>query len=209
MKHFFLFLLLWLPLAVQAQQESEELPAPPKEGTNAAMPINIQVGQAQYRGQSISHVIMPTFHKYPPLEFKSGKEKERYNRLVANVKKLLPLAKLARITIVETHDYLQTLPDAKAREAHIREVERGLMKQYKPTVSHLSRSQGRLLVKLIDRECNQTGLQIARAFIGAFQANLYQGIAFFFGLNLNKRYDPEGDDRLTERVVRMVESGQL
>ncbi len=88
-------------------------------------------------------------------------------------------------------------------------MEADLKKEYTPLVNRLSRSQGRLLVKLIDRETNQTGYQIAKAFVGSFKANLYQGVSFFFGLNLNKHYDPEGDDRFTERVVRMVESGQL
>lgn len=65
------------------------------------------------------------------------------------------------------------------------------------------------MVKLIDRECGQTGYNIAQAFIGSFKANLYQGIAVVFGQSLTKRYDPEGDDRYTERIVRLVESGQL
>ena len=73
----------------------------------------------------------------------------------------------------------------------------------------MSRSQGRLLIKLVDRECNMSGYNIAQAFIGSIRANLYQGISFIFGLNLNKKYDPEGDDRYTERVVRLVESGQI
>ena len=66
-----------------------------------------------------------------------------------------------------------------------------------------------LLIKLIDRECNMTGYNIAKAFIGTFNANVYQGLAFLFGQSLTKHYDPEGDDRYTERVVRMVESGQI
>ena len=64
-------------------------------------------------------------------------------------------------------------------------------------------------MRLIDRECNQTGYAIAKAFIGTFRANVYQGIGLLFGNSLNKHYDPEGDDRMTERVVRLVESGQL
>ncbi|MDO5074602.1 MAG: DUF4294 domain-containing protein [Bacteroidales bacterium] len=207
MKRLLFFFLLLFPLLLWAQEE--DLPAPAKNEIAPATAIDLQVGRAEYKGEIVPHVIMPTFHKYPPLEFKNEKQRERYNRLVANVKRVLPLAKLARITIIETHDYLQTLPTKEEREAHIRAMERDLKKHYSPIVSRMSRSQGRLLIKLIDRECNQTGFQIAQAFIGVLQANLYQAFSFLFGLNLNKRYDPEGDDRLTERVVRMVESGQL
>ena len=88
-------------------------------------------------------------------------------------------------------------------------MEEGLKKQYAPTLKRLTRSQGRLLVKLIDRECGQTGYSIAQAFIGSFKANVYQTMAFCFGQSLTKHYDPEGDDRFVERIVRLIESGQL
>ena len=176
---------------------------------DAAVPMKLSVRKAYYEGDSIPHIIMPTLYKYPPLSFKNEKERENYNRLVRNVKKVLPLAKMVRMTIVETYEYLGTLPDDAARRQHITAVERGLKREYTPVLKKMTRSQGRLLVKLVDRECNMSGYNIAQAFIGSFRANFYQGIAFIFGLNLNKKYDPEGDDRYTERVVRLVESGQI
>ena len=173
------------------------------------MEIKVKNSRVFFHGDSIPAIIFPTFYKYPPMTFKTDKERDRYNRLVANVKRLLPLAKLAKYTVIETYDYLQTLPTKKEKAEHIKLVEDGLKKQYAPTLKRLSRSQGRLLVKLIDRECGQTGYNIAQAFIGSFKANIYQAMAFCFGNSLTKRYDPEGDDRYTERVVRLVESGQL
>lgn len=173
------------------------------------MEIKVKNSRVFFHGDSIPAIIFPTFYKYPPMTFKNDKERDRYNRLVANVKRLLPLAKLAKYTVIETYDYLQTLPTKKEKAEHIKLVEDGLRKQYAPTLKRLSRSQGRLLVKLIDRECGQTGYNIAQAFIGSFKANIYQAMAFCFGNSLTKRYDPEGDDRYTERVVRLVESGQL
>ena len=173
------------------------------------MEIKVKNSRVFFHGDSIPAIIFPTFYKYPPMTFKNDKERDRYNRLVANVKRLLPLAKLAKYTVIETYDYLQTLPTKKEKAEHIKLVEDGLKKQYAPTLKRLSRSQGRLLVKLIARECGQTGYNIAQAFIGSFKANIYQAMAFCFGNSLTKRYDPEGDDRYTERVVRLVESGQL
>ncbi len=173
------------------------------------MEIKVMNSRVFFHGDSIPAIIFPTFYKYPPMTFKNDKERDRYNRLVANVKRLLPLAKLAKYTVIETYDYLQTLPTKKEKAEHIKLVEDGLKKQYAPTLKRLSRSQGRLLVKLIDRECGQTGYNIAQAFIGSFKANIYQAMAFCFGNSLTKCYDPEGDDRYTERVVRLVESGQL
>lgn len=206
--------LLWLPLPflllVPARLSAQDVK---RDSTvqveETEMPVMLQVGATEYKGQTIPHVILPTLPKYAPLEFKSEKERENYNRLIYNVKKVLPWAKLAKLTLVETHDYLETLPDKKSRDAHMKRVEAGLKKQYAPALKKLTHSQGKLLIKLIDRECNQTGYNIAKAFMGSFKANLYQGIAVLFGNSLNKKYDPEGDDYYTERVVRMVEAGLL
>lgn len=192
-----------------AQEIMSDLPDTKGTENDAAIPMQIRVRQTEYQGDSIPFITMPTLYKYGPIQFKSDKDRENYNRLVRNVKKVLPLAKMVRYTIVETYDYLGTLPDDKARKKHIDAVEEGLKKEYTPVLKKMTRSQGRLLVKLVDRECNMSGLNIAQAFIGAFRANLYQSVAFIFGLNLNKKYDPEGDDRYTERVVRLVESGQI
>ena len=199
-----LFAALTAALTAMAQEEEKEDTSSP-----AALPVYVQVGKVSWQGDSIPEIITPIVYKYGKLEFKNEKQRHEYNRLVANVKKLLPIAKLARYTLIETYEYLETLPDKKSREAHIKRVEADLRKKYSPMVRKMTRSQGRLLVKLVDRECNQTGYQIAKAFVGPFKANIYQGIGLLFGNSLNKHYDPEGADRMTERVVRLVESGQL
>lgn len=206
MKIFRLLLLLWaLFSAVDsiAQSESADDDAAP------ALPIKIEVGKVAYLHDSIPHFIFPTLHKQPAKTFKNDREKRRYNRLVANVKKTLPLAKLVRLTVLETYELLCMMPDEQSKKEHLKNVERGLKKQYTPLLKKMSRSQGRLLIKLIDRECGQTGYHIAQAFIGSFKANAYQALAFCFGQSLTKRYDPEGEDREIERIVRLIESGQL
>lgn len=202
-------LLLLLPSAAAAQQPAGSPEKQATEVEEVEVPIMTQLGTTQYKGKTIPHVIYPTLPKYAPMQFSNEKEREEYNRLVYNVKKVLPWAKLAKLTIIETYDYLETLPDKRSREEHIRRVEAGLKKQYAPALKKLTRSQGKLLIKLVNRECNMTGYNIAKAFIGSFKANLYQGIAVLFGNSLNKKYDPEGDDRYTERVVRMVEAGLI
>lgn len=209
MTHRQLYITLLVLAALPAAAQQPDTPPQNTETEEVEVPIMTQLGTTEYKGRTIPHVIFPTLPKYAPLQFKNEKERERYNRLVYNVKKVLPWAKLAKLTIIETHDYLETLPDKKAREAHIRLVEAGLKEQYAPALKKLTRSQGRLLVKLVNRECNQTGYNIAKAFIGSFKANLYQSVAVLFGNSLSKKYDPEGDDQYTERVVRLVEAGLL
>ena len=209
-KYIMLLMALVASLTLSAQTVPDVDNVPDSDEPPAInLEIKVMHARAFYGGDSVAHIVLPTFYKYPPLNFKNQKERDRYNRLVANVKRLLPLAKLARYTVIETYDFIQTLPTKKERAEHLKRVEEGLKKQYTPTLKKLTRSQGRLLVKLIDRECGQTGYDIAQAFIGAFKANMYQAIAFCFGNSLTKRYDPKGKDRYIERVVRMVESGQL
>lgn len=188
-----------------------QTPEEPDDDTPpVAMPHYVRVEKAYYQGDSIPSVrLVDPVYKYAPLTFKNEKQRQEYNRLVSNVKRLLPLAKLVRGTIVETYEYIQTLPDKESKQAHIDRMEADLKKKYGPMLRKMSRSQGKLLLKLIDRECNQTGYSIAKAFVGSARANVYQGMAFLFGNSLARHYDPEGDDFMTERVVRMVESGQL
>lgn len=132
-----------------------------------------------------------------------------YYRLVRNVKKVYPISREINRTIIETYEYLQTLPNEKARQKHIKRVEKGLKEQYTPQMKKLSFSQGKLLIKLIDRQSNQTSFELVKAFMGPFKAGFYQTFASLFGASLKKEYDPEGDDRITERVVLLVESGQI
>lgn len=169
----------------------------------------VKVGKVLLDGDSIPYVELNNIYVYPPAEFKSKRERERYNRLVYNVKKTLPIAKEAQKIIVETYEYLQTLPNKKARDAHMKLVEANIVETYKPRMKKLSYSQGKLLIKLINRECNSTSYELVKAFMGPIRAGFWQAFAWVFGASLKKGYDADGTDRMTERVVLMVESGQL
>lgn len=162
-----------------------------------------------YKGDSIRVILLPELPVYPPLKFKSKKEYMRYNKLVKNVKRTLPIAKLIRYTIEETYEYLETLPTEREKQAHIKKVEKGIKKQYGPQMKKLTYSQGKLLIKLVDRECNQSSYEIVRAFFGPLKAGFYQAFARMFGASLKKEYDGEADDKMVERVVRLVEAGAI
>lgn len=160
-------------------------------------------------GDSIQYVEMNSVYVYPAPVFKNEKQRAAYNRLVANVKKVLPIAKEVNRIIIETYEYLQTLPDKKSRDAHMKLVEKSIRKEYTPRMKKLSYQQGKLLIKLVYRECNSSSYQLIQAFLGPIRAGFYQAFAMLFGASLTKKYEPEGIDRLTERVVLMVEAGQL
>lgn len=169
----------------------------------------VKVGKVLDHGDSIQYMEMSNVYVYPKLAFKSEKQAASYMRLVRNVKKVLPIAKEANQMIVETYEYLETLPNKKAKDEHMKLVEKEIVRTYKPRMKKLTYSQGKLLIKLIDRECNSSSYDIVKAFLGPIRAGFWQAFSSLFGASLRKGYDPEGTDRLTERVVLMVEAGQI
>lgn len=200
--------LLFFPLTslfaqIEEYDQTDELPG------KISLTFYKKKAKEWYMDDSITVIVMPELPVYPPLKFKNAREIRRYNRLVYNVKKTLPIAKRVNAIIAETYEILEQLPDKKAKDKHIREVEKSIRQQYEPEMRKLTYSQGKLLIKLIDRECNQSSYEIVKAFFGPAKAVFYQIFAFTFRASLKKKYKPETDDKLIERVVRQVEAGQL
>ena len=148
---------------------------------------------------------------FPPLKFKNAKEEEFYWRTVRNVKLTLPYAKLIRETLVETYEYIETFPTQKEREQYLKRMEKDLFNQYKPVLKKFSKNQANLLVKLIQRETDQSSYEIVKAFLGSFRAAFWQGFGRFFGVNLRGRFNPSSnrEDAIIDRVATLVEEGVL
>ena len=169
----------------------------------------VKVGKVLQGKDSIQYVEVNNVYVYPEPVFKDAKQRMAYNRLVYNVKKVLPIAKEVRKIIIETGEYLETLPNKRAKDAHMKLVEKGIKEEYTPRMKKLTYAQGKLCIKLVYRECNSSSYQLIQAFLGPVRAGFYQAFAWAFGASLTKKYDPNGVDRSTERVVRQVESGQI
>lgn len=192
-----IILLLLLPLNMAAQ-----------ENTSAQRKLYI-LETIEHNGEVIPHIKLPTVQIFAPLQFKNNRQRKEYNKLVRDVKKTLPLAAEIRKIIIETYELLQMMPDEKAREKHLKKLEDGLKEQYTPKMKKLTLRQGKLLIKLVDRECNQSAYQLVKLFIGSFKAVFYNSFASLFGASLKKEYDPTGEDWMIERVVIQVLNGQL
>lgn len=169
----------------------------------------VRVGRVLLDSDSVQYLELNNIYVYPPVELKNAKEKKRYDKLVRDVKKTLPIAKEANQMLIETFEYLQTLPNKKAKDAHMKRVEKDIFNTYKPRMKKLTFSQGKLLIKLINRECNSSSYEIVKSFLGSVRAGFYQAFAWTCGASLKKKYEPESSDKDTERVVLMVEAGQL
>ena len=148
---------------------------------------------------------------YPPMKFKNKKQEEFYWRTVRDVRKSLPLAKLAFTTLCETYEYIQTIPDPKAREHHLKQLEKDIFNQYKPTIKTMTKNQGKILLKLINRETDQSSFSIVKAFLGTFRAGFWQTFGKFFGMNMKSGFHPDKneEDAIIDRVATLIEQGTL
>jgi len=160
------------------------------------------------QGDSMKVLIMNDIYVYPPQVYKSFSEDAKYWKTVRDVKKTLPYAKMIYSTLVETYEYVMTLPEGE-RKAHLTRMENDLYEKYKPELKKMSLSQGKMLIKLIDRECNQSSYDLVKAFLGPIRAGFWNAFAGIFGASLKSTWDPTGQDAATERIVEMVEMGLL
>lgn len=208
----FLLITIFFTTTISAQIEEQDDNTPPPTDVDLNNPVfvpMIKVGKVLHGKDSIQYIQMNNVYVYPQPVFENEKQREAYNRLVLNVKKVLPIAKEVNKIIIETYEYLETLPNKKAKDAHMKVVEESIKQEYTPRMKKLSYSQGKLLIKLIYRESNSSSYGLIQAFLGPVRAGFYQAFAWVFGASLKKKYDPNGVDRLTERVVRQVEAGQI
>ncbi len=160
-------------------------------------------------GDTIILMQLRTVYCFPPRKFKSKREEEHYWRDVYDIKRTLPLAKLIHGIMMETYEFIELLPTEKAKEAHLKKMQSELFETYKPTLKKLNFRQGKVLIKLIDRECNSSAHELIRAFLGNFAAGFWQGFGRLFGVSLKEPWDPNGKDKQLEQICTMVEYGYL
>jgi len=146
---------------------------------------------------------------YPPLKFKNKKQEEFYWRTVRDVKRALPYAKIVGAELRRVNVLLQDIQKESERKKYLAKYEKDIFNKYEKELVKLTINQGRLLLKLIDRECNTTSYDLIKSYRGNVTAFFWQGVARIFGSNLKSQYDASGNDKIVERVIVLVEAGQL
>lgn len=162
-------------------------------------------------GDTLAMLVFNPITIYPRERFRNKKEEEFYWKTVRDVKRTLPYAKLISATLLETYEYMDTYKNQKEKQAYMREFEKQIFNQYKPVMKKMTKSQGKMLIKLINRETNQSSYSIVKAFLGTFRAGFWQTFGRFFGANLKQGYHPNKnkEDAIIERVCVRVEQGTL
>ena len=135
---------------------------------------------------------IPMIHSLPVYVFSRPVDLRRYRRLVDAVKKVYPIAQIAKKRMAEMEDELCRLPTKKEQKAYIKQVYNEIKEEYTPVLKHMTRTQGRVLLKLIDRETEYTAYEVLKEFRGGFVAGFWQGVSRVFGQNLKSEYDREG-----------------
>lgn len=146
---------------------------------------------------------------FPELKFRNKKQERFYWRTVRDVKKTLPYAKLIKQDILYADSVLRTFSTDKEKRQWWRRFEKQLFRKYEKDFRGMYASQGMMLMKLVNRETQQTGYNLIKHYKGKFSANFWQFIAKLFKNDLKEEYDEKDKDRIVERVIILVESGQL
>lgn len=156
---------------------------------------------------TLPHLDLPSIDVFPKDRFKNKTEEQQYWRMVMRVKKVLPYAKEAAVLIRKYE--MEVSPDAKGRDrrVYVRKAEEELMIKYGPAFKKMSVNDGRILIKLIDRETHQISYDLIHELKGGVSAVFWQGVARIFGNNLKARYDPYGEDRQIEQIIQYIEMG--
>ena len=179
---------------------------------------NPKTDKMQYRGRDVSHyefVIGPEGDTITVVNvnrvycFSKPMDMSRHRKLVRDFRKVYPLSLVAKETMAGFEEQLLALPTRKAQREFSRRTEKSLVSQYTPTLKRMTVSQGKILVRLIDRETEMTSYQIVKEFRGGFVAGFWQGIARLFGHNLKDEYDAADRDRMIEQCILMYNAGLL
>lgn len=144
----------------------------------------------------------------PVYVFNKKADLRKYRRLVEAVKRTYPLAQIAKQKMHDMEAVLLTL-NKRDRQKYIKQCYKQILDEYTPVAKRMTRTQGRVLVKLIDRETDYTAYEVIREFRGGFVASFWQGIGRIFGHNLKSEYDKENEDRVLEQIVIYYEVGLL
>ncbi len=145
----------------------------------------------------------------PAKKFEHSWEEKQYWKLVYNIRKVLPYAKMARVKLDEMNAHFLTLDNERQKKQYAKKVEQEIRDQFEEQLKALTVTQGKLLIKLIYRETGNVSYDLVKEFRGGLSAMFWQTFARIFGLNLKTKYDPAGDDFLMEEIVVAIENGMI
>lgn len=197
------FLLAFTSLVCVAQSELI--------GDEEKAPVNLQT--KMYRGvvvdgDTLASVTLPTLLVMETHQFKNNRQRKHYWKLVYNVKKVLPYARLAGKKMREMNRQMASMTPAEQKKM-VKGVEKEIKKEFTKDIENMTYTQGRILLKLIDRETGLTAYQVVKELRGTFSAVFWQSVCLIFDNSLKQEYNPTGDDEEIESIIYLVDQGLL
>ena len=158
-------------------------------------------------GDTVVFREVPPIYVFPRKNFKSKRYERQYWRLVQKIKKVYPYAKKANKLLLQYSEQYEATNDKKLRRRYVKQAEDALFGEYGPQLKKLTISEGRILIKLIDRETGSTSYQLIQDLKGGLVAFFWQGVARIFGNDLKEEYDPVEEDRMIEEIIFYIDAG--
>jgi len=156
---------------------------------------------------TIIHVRVKEIWIFPERKFSNKRQQKYYSRYVAKVKKIYPLALEAKVLLKKYEPQYYALDNQRDRRKLMKNLEKELLDKHKEELKKWSISDGKILLKLINRETDRTAYSLIKDFRGDVSAMFWQGIARVFKNNLKDEYSPKDEDKILEEIVRKIESG--
>ncbi len=160
-------------------------------------------------GDTLIHVPIRTIIIRAPFKFTSRRQRRRYSRLERYVKKVYPYAKIVSKQMNDINFNLNKYKTKKEKSYYLKQKEKELKKEFEGQLRKLTFTQGRILIKLINRETGSTTYEIVKEFKGTLSAVFWQSVARIFSSNLKLEYDAKGDDKMIEDIVIRLENGTI
>lgn len=160
-------------------------------------------------GETLPEVEIKEVTVYAHPQFRKKRDFRKYERLVYNLKRVYPYALVVRNKLFLVNEDMKNIKDEKERKDYMKKVEKDVFAEYEDDMRQMTITQGRLLIKLIDRETQNTSYTLIKDYRGKLAAAFWQGIARIFGTNLKEKYDPYGEDALVESIIEEIEAGNL
>lgn len=160
-------------------------------------------------GDTLPNIPLTEIYVFPPENHRTQADYRRYQKLVYNIKKVYPYSQIAKRKLSEMNSEFVKLKTEREKKAYIKQVEAEMMAEFEGPLRKLTISQGKLLIKLIDRETGSTSYDLVRELKGPFSAFFWQAMARVVGSNLKTKFEKDGEDQTIDRLILLMESGQL
>lgn len=203
MKHNFLISLLFFALQIASPQDTARY-LPDTLPDRFYLLENINRG-----GETLPEISLDEVNVIRKMSLRDRFQWWRHRRLVYNVKQVYPYCIVVREALAGVNDELELIEGDRERRQFLKDYEKQIFKEYEGDMREMTITQGKILIKLIDRETQNSSFDLIKEYRGPVSAVFWQGIARFFGTNLKERYDPIEEDYLIERVILEIEAGRI